>query len=335
MAVPTPYQRAFRVGLPLGLGMMVLVLLLKHGNDDADDALAHATTSTPGATTGAIASRSEDDVLRSPVFSVSGNTADTRPANFERALPPDGTPVDQVIAALDARARSGDARAACRIGSELQRCRRLERWETFAAGLTGRALSKEQRRAIVLEGQRLIEACDRIAPSIQQDLPRYHLVAALQGNPHSAAQFVGDVVMAGDLVSDPQLYALYRAHAWRFFELAFEAGHPDAVETWYATVALGDEFGRLSALSGVMPDAWRRPELATALALRANRRDPLPIEGTESAEDLALRQEVEQIYQTRFAHSRWQRQYSIDKGLQGAERELHALQDAHRLRPCE
>jgi hypothetical protein len=336
--MPTLSSRAFRVGLPLSLGLVVVVLLMHDAQDDSSERVARTTASVVAATAEAIETRSEGRGLHSPVFAESGShatRANAQPAHLNGALPPDGTPVDQVIDALDTRARAGDARAACRIGSELQRCRRLEHWSTYATRSPSGETPSEQRRAIIAEGQRLIEACSRVDAGVQDDLPRYHLVAALQGNPHSAAQFVGEAVMGGDLVGDPQLYALYRAHAWRLFELAFEAGHPDAIEAWYASVALGNGMERLSPLSGVMPDAWRRPDLAAALAMRAHRPDPGPIEVKDSAEDLALRQEVEQIYQTHFAHSRWQRQYSTGTGLEAAERVLHFLQDAHRLRPCE
>lgn len=329
------FQPALRLGLALGLGLSVVLLLLQGGGNAPGDQLRQTRDDAMALRPDALMPRPQDPALPDPVFPPSGSRADLQPAEFLRALPPDGTPVDQVIAALDARARAGDARAACRIGSELQRCRRLEHWEAYATHLPGGELPAERRQAILAEGQRLIEACERVAPSIHGDLPRYHLVAALRGNPHSAAQFVGEAVGAGDLVRDPQLYALYRAHAWRLFELAFEAGHPDALQAWSAAVVYGDSITRLVPLWGVMPDAWRRPELASALTMRVHTRGPAAIDATQSAEARALQQEVEQIYQTRFASARWQGQHSTGIGLAGEERELHVLQDAHRLRPCE
>ncbi len=329
------FQPALRLGLALGLGLSVALLLLQGGGNAPGDPLRQARDDAMALHPDALMPKPQERALRDPVFPPSASRAGLQPAEFLRALPPDGTPVDQVIAALAARARAGDARAACRIGSELQRCQRMEHWEAYATHLPAGELPAERRQAILAEGRRLIEDCARVAPSVQKDLPRYHLVAALQGNPHSAAQFAGAAVTAGDLVRDPQLYALYRAHAWRLFELAFEAGHPDALETWSAAVIYSDSSARLMPLWGVMPDAWRRPELAGALMMRVHRPGPVPIDPGQSAGARALQQEAEQIYQTRFANARWQGQHSTGVGLAGADRELHVLQDAHRLRPCD
>ncbi len=256
-------------------------------------------------------------------------------------LPPDDVAVDQVIAALDARARAGEARAACRVGSELQRCLKMQYWDesrwlsqaaqTELGPDTGEAMFAELDR-LLARGAQLREACARVAPQVRRELPRYHLVAALGGNIHSAAQFAtGIAIDPGDLVRDPQLYALYRAHAWPLFLQAFEAGHPDVLLAW-AQASRGNHM-----LGGVLPEEWRKPEVAQTLAQRVVFRDPRSpaIQPQQLSPEQAA--EVEDLYRQRFEQGRWEPQY-VPPQTQPWDPQRYLLDQVEeqiRLKPCE
>ena len=256
------------------------------------------------------------------------------------ALMPDDTPVDQVIAQLDAAARAGQAMAACRIGNELLRCQKLEFWGARDwSGLLARGAAEHEHVSALLpeltrqleRGRRLAEGCARLAPDVKRKLPHYHLTAALQGNVESAAQFVSLATQPGDLVRDPQLYAMYRLHAWRLFRLAFDAGHPDALLIWSGASSGAD------ALGGVMPDDWRKPEVAAALF----RRVYLRREDWRETQDEPLspdhESEVESIYRQHFERSPWEPQFPQLAGRPAdfGERLLLEISEPLRLKPCD
>lgn len=256
-------------------------------------------------------------------------------------LPPDDAAVDLVIAALDARARAGEARAACRVGSELQRCLRMQywdesRWLSQAAQTplgpdNGEAMLSELDR-LLARGAQLRDACARVAPQVSRELPRYHLVAALGGSAHSAAQFAtGIAINPADLVRDPQLYALYRTHAWPLFLQAFEAGHPDVLLAW-TQASRG-----FSLLGGLLPEDWRKPEVAHALAQRVAFRGaeaPAIQSQTLSPEQAA---EVEDLYRQRFEQSRFEAQYTPPRTQPWDPQRylLDQVEEQIRLKPCE
>ncbi len=280
------------------------------------------------------------EVFESATRSPGPDPAPLAPAR-DAPLPPDDGAADQVIAALDARARAGEARAACRVGNELQRCLKMQywdesRWLSQAAQTeldpeAGEAMFAELDR-LLARGAQLRDACARIAPQILRELPRYHLVAALGGNVHSAAQFAtGIAIDPADLVRDPQLYALYRAHAWPMFLQAFEAGHPDVLLAW-AQASRG-----LHMLGGVLPEEWRKPEVAQALAQRVVFRAPLSpaVQPQRLSPEQAA--DMEDLYRQRFEQSRWEAQYVPPQTHPWNPQRylLDQVEEEMRLKPCE
>jgi hypothetical protein len=185
---------------------------------------------------------------------------------------------------------------------------------------------------LLTRGAQLRDACARVAPLVRRELPRYHLVAALGGNAHSAAQFATGIAIApADLVRDPQLYGLYRAHAWPLFLQAFEAGHPDVLLAW-SQASQG-----FHMLGGLLPEDWRKPEVAQALVQRVVfRAGESPASQTQnlSPEQAA---EVEDLYRQRFEQSPWEAQY-VPPQTQPWDPHRHLLDQVEeqiRLKPCE
>lgn len=266
-------------------------------------------------------------------------TRQTSASGIAAALLPDDAPVDHGIAQLDAAARAGDAQAACRIGNELMRCEKLRYWETRewseefvrrAAGQEGIDRLLSEVTQAIERGERLVESCARVDARLRRDLPRYHLVAALQGNVHSAAQFVSMATQPGDLVRDPQLYAMYRLHAWRLFRLAFEAGHPDVLLDWRSASS------GANALGGVIPEDWRKPEVASALFRRVylGGEDWREVHGRPLSPEQV--DELDSIYRRHFEHSPWEAQFPQLAGRPDdlGERLLQEISEPLRLKSC-
>ena len=287
--------------------------------------------------------RAPDRADPSAAFSSAPTRTDTKQSvatASAAALLPDDTPVDRVIAQLDAAARAGEAMAACRIGNELVRCEKLGFWgaRNWSELLALRAAEHQDVSALLPEltrqlerGRRLVEGCARVAPEVKHELPRYHLTAALQGNVQSAAQFVSIAAQPGDLVRDPQLYAMYRLHAWQLFRLAFDAGHPDVLLAWVGAHSGAD------ALAGVMPEDWRKPEVASALFRRAylGGDDWREVHGRPLSPDQV--DEVESLYRQHFEQSPWEPQFPQLAGRPDGfgERLLQEITEPLRLKPCE
>lgn len=108
-------------------------------------------------------------------------TAATAPgATGSEALPPADTPVVELFAALQERARRGDASAACRLASELQRCQRARfmaphqvRMEESAAQVNNPA-----RREAMIQHLARMQAEDDRAKAVCADLEDSHFAAA-------------------------------------------------------------------------------------------------------------------------------------------------------------
>jgi hypothetical protein len=171
-------------------------------------------------------------------------------------------PVRQQVAQLDARARAGDAVAACRLATELQRCL-IERWRAGAGGGRPEQLAEQQRL------QAHCATVDSVGDRVRS--LEYLLVAANRGNTAAMALFAGADLNAADLVRDPALYHLYRTHARRLLEQALAAGEPLAlliVSLNFPWPGMGVPMGPAAA---IIPAAWNDVGLVRALQERVQR----------------------------------------------------------------
>jgi hypothetical protein len=231
-------------------------------------------------------------------------------------------PVRDLIDRLDARARSGDVVAACRLASELRRCREIRHWREDDVRmaidmLAYQDLSAQQTAeasaalAAAQEYNRRVRAnCAGLTKEDLRRAPRYAFMAAQAGHVPSMLAF-GEALGVGgeELVADPELYALYRESAWPMFRDALEAGHPRAAIAWARVL----QSRGYSFLTGVMPAEWQTPGVARALSERVMRElfgdpagparpGPQPRVENVSDEDRAR---ADALYAAHFAGSRW------------------------------
>lgn len=238
-------------------------------------------------------------------------------ANAASALdhPAPGVAVREVLDALDARARAGDALAACRLVSELILCRQARAWtesaeqsaiDRLAAVLQDGddiADSAAQLQNHIDINNRRKAACEGITDADLGRTPDYAFAAAMAGHVPSMSYFAAGVEVNGErIVADPALYQAYRQHAWPMFLRALEAGHPHAVHSW--SWALNS--GGYAYFSGVIPPEWRTPGVAALLNQRLRAEQGLePAVPAPADTPIADRLEADALYQRYFQNSRW------------------------------
>jgi hypothetical protein len=234
---------------------------------------------------------------------------------------PDTQSIQELLEALEAPARRGDVQAACRLATELLRCRYVTRWDERStriaieglarSDLAGEVLERRTRELAETEAYNLAarERCAGLSPEALRRIPRYAFLAASAGHVPSMVLFADAAGVSGaDIVADPELYAAYRAHAWPMFRRAFEAGHPRAVRAWVSAL----ESHGFHFLAGVMPPEWRTPGVARALLQRLQRGSGPPARSTPSSALMPGtppteqdRAEADALYARHFADSPW------------------------------
>lgn len=274
------------------------------------EALA-ATAEAAAADSGASAVVAGPYTLVTPVHSGAAP-----PAPIASALehPAPGTPVREAMAALDARARAGDALAACRLISELSLCKAVRDWSPAAeqAAINRLALllkdgddvadSARQLQAIIDINNEAKRNCEGIDDADLRALPEYAFAGARSGHPPSMAYFAAGHVGGEQLVADPALYNAYRQHAWPMFQRALEAGYPPAVATWnWALNANGFAY-----FAGVIPEPWRKPGVARLLNERLQiEQGVIPQSPPRADIDPADLLEADALFMRHFQNSPW------------------------------
>ena len=242
-------------------------------------------------------------------------------------LPPVGTPLVDIIDELDARAAAGDAAAACRLAAEVARCDQVlgmdaaTRERAIAANIARRQAREGGRDDSIDEAARalerealLIAQCDGVPSDWFPRRPHLDLRAARLGDLDAAVRFVnGEGMTAGELVRDPALATLYRAHAWSLFLELYEAGDLVAVLLWSSGTA---DARQQHLISAVMPDEWRhRREVASALAhqaLESALRSGHAVVSQAPSVSPEAQLEAETLFRQRFAASeRFKRQQEV------------------------
>jgi hypothetical protein len=250
----------------------------------------------------------------SPIAAVVPATAVSGEVHVETAGADFATlPADQRIVALEQAAAQGDAIAACRAAAELIRCRSMRAWtetsDTFYIDQLARMeLSEaqlERATAKLVEAtaanRRLKEECLRVPTERLARIGYHHLASARAGNVDSMLLFANAVGIGGEeMVADPGLYALYRAHGWEMFRGAFEAGDPKAVFAWVSAL---DSRG-FSFLGGLLPPDWRTPDVARELNRRLFQHIVEPqdaVAPTDLSPEVAA--QVDELFERHFARS--------------------------------
>ncbi|MGN6512664.1 MAG: hypothetical protein ACTHKZ_03720 [Lysobacteraceae bacterium] len=185
-------------------------------------------------------------------------------ATASEPLPPADAPVTQVFDALRRRADAGDARAACRLAVDLQRCRDLPLLQAMAAGTEN---GKDAETSFAREGNlaaanffagvklRLLEAqarCRDITPAQVAFAPQYLRQAAHAGIPDAIVRYVD-----GKGFEPMSMYGMLhdaRFDAWRreapaLAMQALRQGEPKAVFLLHVAYS-SDQ----SLFAGLVPD---------------------------------------------------------------------------------
>jgi hypothetical protein len=188
------------------------------------------------------------------------------------ALPPINTPVAQVLDELERAAHAGDARAACRVAFELERCHELRALQSSISTFRelaerpgiGPELAKRYGAMADREQARFLEArrlCEGVSAADAQDAWRYLLQAARAGHGPSMARFASRRVFSdADPVAALDGLIAYRNEGPAFLARAAQAGYPEAYEQLAFAYVTGNDLGL-----GVPHDPVRGVAYYTAL----------------------------------------------------------------------
>lgn len=157
-------------------------------------------------------------------------------------LPPANVPLKDIVPELERRARGGDARASCRLGFEMLRCRRRaasranEAFQTeFLARM--RDDTPEQKKHLEQQiraaarareaGARDDAICAGIEPAATDLMFDWFLHAAERGNPTARLQFLQQIPVDPDrMASEAERLRVYRDVAPRLASSAIAEGDP-------------------------------------------------------------------------------------------------------------
>lgn len=237
---------------------------------------------------------------------------------YAQPLPPDGTPLLEIFDELDARAKQGDAAAACRLGAELVRCSSATTTPRFGADdkqiaeMLANENASDTKVAEAAEFLMGIESgvlttariCRGVDLSQLPNPQRYFHRAAMAGHLPSMMQFLtttGNSIY--DLFDDPGLIELYNRDGYKIFQLALRAGDPAILDHWSIATS-----NKRDALARLLPKPMRDPRLLEALRAQIDIAAPgvhrsigrHPDHGEPSPEQL---DQAEQMFQQYFAGS--------------------------------
>ena len=145
-------------------------------------------------------------------------------------LPPLDAPVATILLELEARARSGDVKAACRVAMEKAKCSRTITMAPYEGAPS----------AIADAHQQDLKSCAGVQKQQTDDAWKYLAQAALGGNIAAMSLFVRDPQLANVPPLDAaEGWLLYRDHAATFLARAVEGGDVMALFYSWFTSATG------------------------------------------------------------------------------------------------
>lgn len=205
----------------------------------------------------------------------------SEPEDVARPLPPpvvpaaaaSDTPLPPDIAALVARADSGDARAACTLGTRLLPCAYAEFWsdETLAAfreqearaEASGNIDRANDAARELLRGTTIRRHCDPYPPTLQQRANDYLRQAALAGEPEAIVRYSSGQALARRATQQHAFLRSPSFEAWRADALALveslqRSGQPEAVLVRLFAINDGSHLGLLLPPDPVQDEAYRQ-----------------------------------------------------------------------------
>ena len=265
-------KKTVMIGLSAGLVVLgVVAWAVMHGAAIGDDPL-------PVAPPDAVASDME--VMDAPEAARLPAMKPPRPevsptVAVHSVLPPMDMPFNQSVEALEEAARKGDPVAACRITAEAWRCQGARPMMAYMSNeeLQIRSMAHENHDARQLEEkidlllkrkqalEKILASCEGVDVSITQ-LSRYDQRAAAAGDSFARIRYLrGGHLSPANVLRHPELLDHYRTHAYGYFMQALEAGDLGVLQLWQGSIQMEDA----SALSAVLPEAWRDKGLVAAL----------------------------------------------------------------------
>jgi hypothetical protein len=234
---------------------------------------------------------------------------------------PDDTPALELLARLDAPARQGDAAAACRLGSALLHCIRINGVmpggfridpETIASAPEDQQATLVNAAANMQERlERMGTACAGISRDTHQGLALHYLLSAAQGgNTAARARFVKASPTVTDVLQFPEIGALYTANAPRLFDAMWREGDPQAIEVLRSFGGATTPEARQAPWLAIPPELrdrqlaselWRLRVRATTPAQQAH--IALPRLPSEPVPDPATVATAQRLWDERFENS--------------------------------
>ncbi len=167
---------------------------------------------------------------------------------------------------LGDRARAGDAVAACELGHVVAGCRmHLATYHHPAqSSATGKELDQfiEREASRQEDVARMTRRCEGMNRTHQAEAALFTARAGLAGHSDSLialSQLPQDA--PAEFISNPQLIELYRSQLWPALRRALASNHPQVA----AAVMLHLSSPMGSPVAGVVPDAYRNPQVAAVL----------------------------------------------------------------------
>lgn len=217
-------------------------------------------------------------------------------------LPPLDVPVATILGSLEARARAGDAKAACRVAMEKVRCHRVLTLPTNAPKSTPEIEARIERDRGL---------CNGVEVARTEDAWRYLSQAALAGNVAAMSLFVRDPQMSErSPIETAEGWLVYRDYAARFLATAIEGG--DTMALFYAWWTSASGLSTVGRPQEILPkDPYRALVYGNAAAplLDARRQGMITRMNSMLAESLTsaqvgkARQEGEDLRRRYFANA--------------------------------
>ena len=262
--------------------------VVERGNDSAHGEAAQIDSPPPPTASAGMFS-SPEPAVAAPAGGGSTGAPVPDPAWNSHPLPPFDTPVEEIYDELASRARSGDARAACRLAAELERCQWLEFERTQRAvrehfprqaeQTVSEAGSTEEAEAVIESWARAIEhsetierACGNLAPSRNLESFDWLLMAVDMGHAASIRRFVRrPAIPAGSYLSMLDRLAVYRDRAPALALAALEGGDLEMLSVVAEAYRFQRSRGNGVAFGDLLP---RDPIRANAMQILEKRLHP-------------------------------------------------------------
>lgn len=207
---------------------------------------------------------------------------DNGPSRDRSPLPPIDTPVAAILDELEARARAGDVRAACRLASELSRCgsvdkrlamqvRQTESLAEQPSVRTDQQVDSIARFDLALELDQ--QACAGVTKARTREALRWLLVAARGRHAPSMTAFLaGGWFLEPASIHHVEVFAAYAREAESMAIALVEMGDPTVLRLLGMAYAEDHAYGLPHLYEVVTPD----PVTARAMLALSLERAPMP-----------------------------------------------------------